>query len=227
MPGYVLKKGGGGKREVVCRLVRLQEENTGIKDPHPGEQKREKREVEIGGKVMKKKREKAGMEKEYGAGEIELLDFSDTNAHGNTDHDIGVEDGDECENSISPGCNLAAVMAILGGDSSVWKSDVDKNTRSPSPHNFQQNVGEEDIDLGEIRDISGGEERTGTIEGNSQKKLPSNPVVILEETSSWSPLVAISAVFLISMAAFVIVASLLIRRLDIATTSKQVKISRT
>ena len=77
MPGYVLKKkeGGGGKREVVCRLVRLQEkssksnslqkESTGAKVVG-GVSPRVKRELERGGKVMTRK--EGGPEMKKGEG---------------------------------------------------------------------------------------------------------------------------------------------------------------
>ena len=102
-------------------------------------------------------------------------------------------------------------------------SDVEKTTQSPSPRNSEQNGDEDDIDLC-IKDISvGGEKGTATMESSPLKDLRSRiSQDFILKTSSWSPFVAISAVFLISMAAFVIVTCLLIRRLDIA--SKKVNI---
>ena len=235
MPGYVLKKkeGGGGKREVVCRLVRLQEkssksnslqkESTGAKGVG-GVSPRVKRELERGGRVMKRK--DGGPERKKGeeGAEIELLDFNDKNAGGATNHDVGLIDIEECKNSNNPGCNMAALMALFGGELSVGKSDVEKTPSSLSRRNSEQNGDGGDIDLSEnIEDISGGEERSTTMEGSSLEELSSSPLIL--KAPSWSPVVAISAVFLISMAAFVIVASLLIRRLDMA--SKKVNIVKT
>ena len=235
MPGYVLKKKEGerGKREVVCRLVRLQEnssksnilqkESTGAKVVG-GVSPRVKRELERGGKVMTRKKGGPEMKKGEGGAEIELLDFSDKNALDETNHDVGLIDNDECKNSNNPGCNMAALLALFGGDLSVGKSDVEKTTRSLSRRNSEQNGDGEDIDLSEnIEDIPGGEERSTTMEGSSLKDFPTSSSLI-SKAPSWSPVVAISAVFLISMAAFVIVASLLIRRLDMA--SKKVNIDR-
>ena len=234
MPGYVLKKkeGEGGKREVVCRLVRLQEkssksnslqkESTGAKVVG-GVSPRVKRELERGGKVMTRKKGGPEMKKGEGGAEIELLDFSDKNALDETNHDVGLIDNDECKNSNNPGCNMAALLALFGGDLSVGKGDVEKTTRSLSRRNSEQNGDGGDIDLSEnIEDIPGGEERSTTMEGSSLKEFPSSSLI--SKAPSWSPVVAISAVFLISMAAFVIVASLLIRRLDMA--SKKVNIDR-
>ena len=236
MPGYVLKKkeGEGGKREVVCRLVRMQEkssktlaksnslqkESTGAKVVG-GVSPRVKRELERGGKVMTRKKGGPEMKKGEGGAEIELLDFSDKNALDETNHDVGLIDNDECKNSNNPGCNMAALLALFGGDLSVGKGGAEKTTRSLSRRNSEQNG--EDIDLSEnIEDIPGGEERSTTMEGSSLKEFPSSSLI--SKAPSWSPVVAISAVFLISMAAFVIVASLLIRRLDMA--SKKVNIDR-
>ena len=233
MPGYVLKKkeGEGGKREVVCRLVRmlekssktlaksnsLQKESTGAKVVG-GVSPRVKRELERGGKLMTRKKGGPEMKKGEGGAEIELLDFSDKNALDETNHDVGLIDNDECKNSNNPGCNMAALLALFGGDLSVGKSDVEKTTRSLSRRNSEQNGDGEDIDLSKnIEDIPGGEERSTTM-----KDFPSSSLI--SKAPSWSPVVAISAVFLISMAAFVIVASLLIRRLDM--TSKKVNIER-
>ena len=118
---------------------------------------------------------------------------------------------------------MAALMALFGGELSVGKSDVEKSPSSLSRHNSEQNGDGGDIDLSEnIEDISGGEERSTTMEGSSLEELSSSLLIL--KAPSWSPVVAISAVFLISMAAFVIVASLLIRRLDMA--SKKVNIDR-
>ena len=232
MPGYVLKKkeGEGGKREVVCRLVRMQEkssksnslqkESTGAKVVG-GVSPRVKRELERGGKVMTRKEGGPEMKKGEGGAEIELLDFSDKNALDETD--VGLIDNDDCKNSNNPGCNMAALLALFGGDLSVGKGDVEKTTRSLSRRNSEQNGDGGDIDLSEnIEDIPGGEERSTTMEGSSLKEFPSSSLI--SKAPSWSPVVAISAVFLISMAAFVIVASLLIRRLDMA--SKKVNIER-
>ena len=167
--------------------------------------------------------------KKEGGEAIELLDFSETNAHENTNHEIGEEDIEECINSNSPDCNMAALMTPLEGDLSVRKSDMEIKKNSHSHHSdFQQRMVEGEIDLGEtIKDISEEEDRTVTVERSSQEKreLQSNLIKQLK-TSSWSPCVAIVAVFLISMAAFVIVASLLIRRLDMATTVNKVNIVR-
>ena len=163
------------------------------------------------------------MKKGEGGAEIELLDFSDKNALDETNHDVGLIDDDECKNSNNPGCNMAALLALFGGDLSVGKGDVEKTTRSLSRRNSEQNGDGGDIDLSEnIEDIPGGEERSTTMEGSSLKEFPSSSLI--SKAPSWSPVVAISAVFLISMAAFVIVASLLIRRLDM--TSKKVNIER-
>jgi len=227
VPGYVLKtkEGGGGKIEVVCRLVRLQDntsrsnslqkESTGAKGVR-GVSPRVKRELERGGKVMKRKEGGPEMNKGEGEVEIELLDFSDKNARDETNHDVGLIDNDECKNSNNPVCNMAALMALFGGELGVGKSDVEKTTRSLSRRNSEQNGDGEDIDLSEtIEGISGGEERSTTMEGSSLKEFPSSSLIW--KASSWSPVAAISAVFLISMAAFVIVASLLIRRLDMAS----------
>ena len=150
--------------------------------------------------------------------------FSDKNALDETNHDVGLIDNDECKNSNNPGCNMAALLALFGGDLSVGKGDVEKTTRSLSRRNSEQNGDGGDIDLSEnIEDIPGGEERSTTMEGSSLKEFPSSSLI--SKAPSWSPVVAISAVFLISMAAFVIVASLLIRRLDMA--SKKVNIVKT
>ena len=235
MTGYVLKKkeGGGGKRQEVCRLVRLQEkssksnslqkESTGAKGVG-GVSPRVKRELERGGRVMKRKDGGPEMKKGEEGAEIELLDFNDKNAGGATNHDVGLIDNEECKNSNNPGCNMAALMALFGGELSVGKSDVEKTPSSLSRRNSEQNGDGGDIDLSEnIEDISGGEERSTTMEGSSLEELSSSPLIL--KAPSWSPVVAISAVFLISMAAFVIVASLLIRRLDMA--SKKVNIVKT
>ena len=235
MTGYVLKKkeGGGGKRQEVCRLVRLQEkssksnslqkESTGAKGVG-GVSPRVKRELERGGRVMKRKDGGPEMKKGEEGAEIELLDFNDKNAGGATNHDVGLIDIEECKNSNNPGCNMAALMALFGGELSVGKSDVEKTPSSLSRRNSEQNGDGGDIDLSEnIEDISGGEERSTTMEGSSLEELSSSPLIL--KAPSWSPVVAISAVFLISMAAFVIVASLLIRRLDMA--SKKVNIVKT
>ena len=237
VPVYVLKKGGGEKKEVVCSLVRLQETTsgksnslvkvkemrTGAKDLGDEESPRVKRDQ--GGKVAEIKDSK-----EEGGEAIELLDLSDKIAHYGTNHDIGEEDSEECKNSKSPDCNMAALMELLGGDLSVRKSDVEMKKNSHSHHSdFQQKRVEGDIDLGEtIKDISEEEDRTVTVvERSSQeeRELQSNHIKQLK-TSSWSPTVVITAVFLISMAAFVVVASLLIRRLNTATTSNKVNIAR-
>ena len=111
---------------------------------------------------------------------------------------------------------MAALMALFGGELSVGKSDVEKTPSSLSRRNSEQNGDGGDIDLSEnIEDIPGGEERSTTMEGSSLKEFPSSSLI--SKAPSWSPVVAISAVFLISMAAFVILASLLIRRLDMAS----------
>jgi len=240
VPVYVLKKGGGeAKKEVVCSLVRLQEnsgrsnslvklkeKNTGVKDLVDEESqkrglKRVKREQRRGGKV-----EKLKDGKKEGGEAIELLDFSETNAHENTNHEIGEEDIEECINSNSPDCNMAALMTLLEGDISVRKSDMEIKKNSHSHHSdFQQRMVEGEIDLGEtIKDISEEEDRAVTVELSPQEERepPNNPVKHLK-TPYWSPCVAIVAVFLISMAAFVIVARLLIRRLDMATNSNKVR----
>ena len=217
---------------MVCRLVRLQEkssksnslqkESTGAKGVG-GVSPRVKRELERGGKLMTRKKGGPEMKKGEGGAEIELLDFSDKNALDETNHDVGLIDNDECKNSNNPGCNMAALLALFGGDLSVGKGGAEKTTRSLSRRNSEQNGDGGDIDLSEnIEDISGGEERSTTMEGSSLEELSSSPLIL--KAPSWSPVVAISAVFLISMAAFVIVASLLIRRLDM--TSKKVNIKR-
>ena len=245
-----MKKGGGEgkKKEVVCSLVRLQEnsgksnslikvkENTNGKSSGLVKVKERKTGAkDLAGEespLMRVKREKRrGGEdgKEEGGEAIELLDFSDKTAYDDdTNYDIGEEDGEECKNSNSPNCNMAALMTMLGGDISVRKSDVEMKNSHSHHSDFQQKGVEGDIDLGETnKDISEEEDKTVTVERNSQeeRELQSNPIKQLK-TSSWSPTVVITAVFLISMAAFVIVASLLIRRLSMATTSNKVNIAR-
>merc|ERR1719430_318116 len=106
-----------------------------------------------------------------GSAEIELLDLGEKYARD--------EDNHECERSNSPGCRMAALVALFGGESSVGVSD---------------------------------EGKTATTEGSSTKEFPGSPVIL-----KISPVVAISAAFLVSIAAFVIIASLLIRRLDVAS----------
>ena len=136
MPGFVLKKKreSGGKTEVVCRLVRLlqeynsksdifQKESSGANGEDgasPRRQKKVKRESEASGKLMKRKEGRVEMEKGEGGPEIELLEFS---THEEANHDLGLK-ADECENSNSPVCNTAALMALFGDELSVGKSDV-------------------------------------------------------------------------------------------------------
>jgi len=235
VPVYVLKKGGGeAKKEVVCSLVRLQEnsgksyslvklkeKNTGAKDLVNEESQR--RLIRTKREQRRGKVEKLKDGKKEGGEAIELLDFSDTNAHDNTNHDIREEDIEECKNSNSPDCNMAGLMTLLGEDLSVGKSDVEVKKNSLGHHSgFRQKSIERDIDLGEtIKDISEEEDRTVTVEHSSQEKreLQSN---LIKQLKTSSPCVAIVAVFLFSMAAFVTVASLLIRRLDMATTVNKV-----
>jgi len=223
VPGYVLKKkkeGRGGKREMVCRLVRIQEnssksnslgkESIGGKGVSGIRQKKVKRELERDGKVMKWNKGWEERKRGDGGAEIELLDLGDQNARDEDNHDVGLMDNNECERSNSPGCRMAALVALFGGESSVGVSDVGKTKRSLSPRNSEQNGNE---DLGEIiKEISLEEEKTATTEGSSTKEFPGSPVIL-----KMSPVVAISAVFLVSIAAFVIIASLLIRRLDVAS----------
>lgn len=206
VPGYVLKKkkeGRGGKREMVCRLVRMPENSS--KSNSLGKESRGgkvKRELERDGKVMKWKEGWEESNRGDGSAEIELLDLGDKYARDEDNHD--------CERSNSPGCRMAALVALFGGESSVGVSDVGKTKRSLSPRNSEQNGNE---DLGEIiKEISLEEEKTATTEGSSTKEFPGSPVIL-----KMSPVVAISAVFLVSIAAFVIIASLLIRRLDVAS----------
>lgn len=190
---------------MVCRLVRMPENSS--KSNSLGKESiggKVKRELERDGKVMKWKKGWEERNRGDGSAEIELLDLGDKYARD--------EDNHECERSNSPGCRMAALVALFGGESSVGVSDVGKTKRSLSPRNSEQNGNE---DLGEIiKEISLEEGKTATMEGS----FPGSPVIL-----KMSPVVAISAVFLVSIAAFVIIASLLIRRLDVA--SKKVNIA--
>ena len=210
VPAYLLKK-EGGKREVVCTLVRLQEGNIEITDVvdkvNPTWGKRVKREPNNGGEIVELK-----YRKKEEAAEIELLDLCDKCAH-ETDLHNGEENGGHRESS-SPNYKVAALTALFGGDFRVRKRTVEKKNRIPGGHNSKQN---DDVI---IEDILLEGKKTATVEANSceEKMLFSNPMIGQQQFQSpWSPFVVISAVFLVAMAVIVIVVSLVIKRLNMTT----------
>ena len=204
VPAYLLKK-EGGKREVVCTLVRLQEGNIEITDVvdkvNPTWGKRVKREPNNGGEIVELK-----YRKKEEAAEIELLDLCDKCAH-----ETDLHNGEE---NSSPNYKVAALTALFGGDFRVRKRTVEKKNRIPGGHNSKQN---DDVI---IEDILLEGKKTATVEANSceEKRLFSNPMIGQQQFQSpWSPFVVISAVFLVAMAVIVIVVSLVIKRLNMTT----------